>query len=197
MLVFELAGQSVGIVGCAVGASFAVLVAEQMFASGCRLLLSITSAGRIAPALPDEPFFVLIDKALRDEGTSYHYLPPDDRFAHAEPELADRAWRAMTATGLTTLRGPVWTTDAPFRETAQAIDAAAKDGLVAVEMEAAALYAFAQARHVAVLCLAHVTNTMAQIEGDFEKGNADGTTDALSLLSALISAILLSWRETA
>src|SRR5712671_6339076 len=46
---FLLAGRSVGIVGCAVGAPFAVLVAEQLFASGCRLLLSITSAGQISP----------------------------------------------------------------------------------------------------------------------------------------------------
>jgi len=53
MLAFDLAGERVGIVGCAVGASFAVLVAEQMFASGCRLLLSITSAGRIASELPE------------------------------------------------------------------------------------------------------------------------------------------------
>jgi hypothetical protein len=44
---FALAGQTVGIVGCAVGAPFAVLVAEELFASGCRLLLSVTSAGQI------------------------------------------------------------------------------------------------------------------------------------------------------
>jgi purine-nucleoside phosphorylase len=188
MLAFDLAGERVGIVGCAVGASFAVLVAEQMFASGCRLLLSITSAGRIAAALPEEAFFVLIDKALRDEGASYHYLPPDERFAYAESELAERAWRAITATGLTTLRGAVWTTDAPFRETAQAISAAAENGLLAVEMEAAALYAFAHARQVPVLCLAHVTNRMAQVEGDFEKGAADGTKDALCALSAILAS---------
>ena len=57
MLTFELAGMPAGIVGCAVGAPFAVLVAEQMFASGCRLLLSVTSAGRIASDLPDTACF--------------------------------------------------------------------------------------------------------------------------------------------
>jgi purine-nucleoside phosphorylase len=192
MLAFDLAGERVGIVGCAVGAPFAVLVAEQMFASGCRLLLSITSAGRIASELPEEAFFVLIDKALRDEGTSYHYLPPDDRFAHADPGLAELAAHALAATGLLTLRGAVWTTDAPFRETALAISAAAKDDMLAVEMEAAALYAFASARQVPVICLAYVTNRMAQIEGDFEKGAADGSNDALRILSALV----VTWRQT-
>ena len=68
---FVLAEQTVGIVGCAVGAPFAVLVAEQLFACGCRLLLSITSAGQITAA-DNPPYFVIIDRALRDEGTSYH-----------------------------------------------------------------------------------------------------------------------------
>jgi hypothetical protein len=45
--VFDLAGQVVGIVGCAVGAPFAVLIAEELFASGCYLLLSLSSAGQI------------------------------------------------------------------------------------------------------------------------------------------------------
>src|SRR5207247_5952808 len=64
-----------GIIGRVVGAPFAVLVAEELFASGCQLLISITSAGQIIPlGLP--PYVVLIEKALRDEGTSYHYQPP-------------------------------------------------------------------------------------------------------------------------
>src|SRR6266567_324479 len=57
---FELAGQTVGIVGCAVGAPFAVLIAEELFESNCRLLLSMTSAGQIVPAGPT-PYFVVID----------------------------------------------------------------------------------------------------------------------------------------
>src|SRR5712692_9133769 len=74
-----------GIVGCAVGASFAVLVAEELFASGCELLISVTSAGQIVP-IADPPYFVLIEKALRDEGNSYHYLPAA-AFSHIAPEL--------------------------------------------------------------------------------------------------------------
>ncbi|MDT5352354.1 MAG: hypothetical protein QOJ56_886 [Mycobacterium sp.] len=59
MYVTEHARLSVGIVGCAVGAPFAVLVAEQLFVSGCRFLVSITSAGQIEPVGPT-PYFVLI-----------------------------------------------------------------------------------------------------------------------------------------
>jgi uridine phosphorylase len=64
-----------GIIGCVVGAPFAVLVAEELFACGCQLLISVTSSGLILPK-GTPPFWVLIERALRDEGTSYHYLPP-------------------------------------------------------------------------------------------------------------------------
>ena len=71
---------------------------------------------------------------------------------------------ALKRKGLPVAVGSSWTTDAPFRETAEAIEAARSKGVLAVEMEAAALYAFAQAANRQVLCLAHVTNTMGQTE---------------------------------
>jgi uridine phosphorylase len=181
---FELGGQTVGIVGCAVGAPFAVLVAEELFECGCRLLLSLTSAGQIVPAGPT-PYFVIIDRALRDEGTSYHYAEASE-FGEADTALVILAESALRTAGLRAIVGPTWTTDAPFRETAEAIDAARKRGILAVEMEAAALYIFAKARDVRVLCIAHVTNTMGQTVQDFEKGDADGTSDALQVLQAIV-----------
>jgi uridine phosphorylase len=180
---FELAGQTVGIVGCAVGAPFAVLIAEELFESGCRLLLSVTSAGQIVSARPP-PYFVIIDRALRDEGTSYHYAVASE-YGEADPALVALADNALKAAGLRALVGPTWTTDAPFRETAEAIEAARQRGILAVEMEAAALYTFANARGASVLCIAHVTNIMGQAAQDFEKGEADGTADALAVLAAI------------
>jgi uridine phosphorylase len=179
-----------GIVGCAVGAAFAVLVAEELFASGCQLLISMTSAGQLMPLRPP-PYFVLIDKALRDEGTSYHYLPPSE-FSEADTRLLAVLLPALAKAGLPVMRGATWTTDAPFRETADAIAAMKTRGLLAVEMEAAALYAFASARRKPVVCFAHVTNQMAQIEGDFEKGEADGTIDALRVIRATAQAWTLA-----
>jgi uridine phosphorylase len=181
---FELAGQTVGIIGCAVGAPFAVLIAEELLESGCRLLLSVTSAGQIVPAEPT-PYFVIIDRALRDEGTSYHYAEPSE-YGEANAELVAMAVNALEAAGLHVIVGPTWTTDAPFRETAEAIEAAKGRGILAVEMEAAALYTFARARQAKVLCIAHVTNTMGQAAQDFEKGEADGTADALQILEAIV-----------
>jgi uridine phosphorylase len=187
---FTLAGQTVGIVGCAVGAPFAVLIAEELFASGCRLLLSVTSAGQITPA-GQPPYFVIIARALRDEGTSWHYAPPSE-YGEADAGLVAKAAEALKRTNQHVIVGSSWTTDAPFRETADAIAAARSKGVLAVEMEAAALYAFAQAAGVQVLCLAHVTNTMGQTGEDFEKGEADGTADALQVLEAIVGLTQLS-----
>jgi uridine phosphorylase len=180
---FRLAGRSAGIIGCAVGAPFAVLIAEELFASGCRLLISVISAGQIVSA-GSPPYFVIIDRALRDEGTSYHYAAPDI-FAEADPGLIMAANRALQEAGVSAHVGPSWTTDAPFRETAEAIAAARSRGILAVEMEAAALYTFAREQGRRVLCLAHVTNTMGLAGQDFEKGAAQGADEALRVLDAL------------
>ena len=184
---FRLGEQTLGIVGCVVGAPFAVLIAEELFACGCRFLLSLTSAGQINAAGPT-PYFVVIDRALRDEGTSYHYAAPAE-FAEADAQLVASAANALKQAGLRILVGPSWTTDAPFRETAEAIEAARAQGILAVEMEAAALYTFARARGKSVLCLAHVTNTMGQADRDFEKGEAHGTIDALSVIEIVVQRL--------
>lgn len=187
---FDHGPEHFGIIGCAVGASFAVLLAEQLFVSGCRFLISVTSAGQIVAQGPP-PYFVVIDRALRDEGTSYHYLAPAE-FAEADPALVNAAMGALSASGQQVYRGAAWTTDAPFRETASAIESCRARDILAVEMEAAALYAFACARQRPVLCLAHVTNQMAVSGGDFEKGEADGAYASLSVIAAVARA----WRET-
>ncbi len=187
---FEHKDVTYGIIGCAVGASFAVLIAEQMFVSGCELLISVTSSGQIVQA-QKPPYFVLIERALRDEGTSYHYLPPSD-YAVLSDDLKARLANALN--DLSDLpepivRGTTWTTDAPFRETESAIEYARSEGILAVEMEASALYAFAQAKEKPVVCFAHVTNQMGSIEGDFEKGEANGSRDALALIAATANAL--------
>lgn len=192
---FDHNGIDFGIVGCAVGASYAVLVAEELFASGCQLLIDVTSSGQILPK-ENPPYFVLIERALRDEGTSYHYLPPSD-YASIDTGLLTTVAAAFSQNGQSSsdlsvpvYQGATWTTDAPFRETALAIEQARAEGILAVEMEAAALYAFAQVRQKPVVCFAHVTNQMGNIEGDFEKGQDDGSRDALQLIAMTAKAWL-------
>lgn len=183
---WDAGGIRCGVVGHAVGASFAVLVAEQLFASGCELLISVASAGQIKDLGPP-PYHVLIERALRDEGTSYHYLPPA-AWIDANPVLVALAAEAFATSPHVIHHGATWTTDAPFRETETAIAARQKAGIVVVEMEAAALYAFAAACKRPVLCLAHVTNQLGRVEGDFEKGAENGALDSLDLVNRVARA---------
>jgi uridine phosphorylase len=178
---FGHAGLDYGIVGRVVGAPFAVLVAEELFASGCRLIISITSAGQITP-IGAPPYFVLIERALRDEGTSYHYLPPAP-YSELRPEISEVIRAGWDHTRISLYAGASWTTDAPFRETEAMLARCRSEGILAVEMEAAALYALSTAKQQDIICFAHVTNQMAQNGADFEKGVDQGSRAALQIIS--------------
>ena len=183
MHVFTQGDVSYGLVGNAVGASFAVLVAEELFASGCQLLISMTSAGQIVAAR-QPPYFVVIEKALRDEGTSYHYTPPA-AYSRLNPELLGLLRGCQDLVKENLLFGATWTTDAPFRETETAVAYARSEGILGVEMEAAALYAFSEATRHPVICLAHITNQMGNAENDFEKGDAQGSPASLRVIDRI------------
>ncbi len=150
----------------------------------------MTSAGQLVPATLPPPYFVLIDRALRDEGTSYHSLPPSDYVSIGESAISIGRRARDVVAGVAT--GGAWATDAPFRETEEAIAFARGEGLMAVEMDAAGLYALSTAKGYPVVCFAHVTNQMAVADDDFEKGEAGGNTAFRRLLAAVVAA----WRPS-
>ena len=177
-----------GVIGGTIGAPFAVLIAEELFALGCRALVSISSAGLIDDRFTP-PFFLLIERALRDEGTSCHYDRPD-RYAEADSSLIAAVQNRMTGLSIPVHTGPSWTTDAPFRETERIIASRRREGIVSVEMEAAALLTLGKVLGKPVVCLAHVTNTMATRTEDFEKGGESGKKDALKVCERALEASL-------
>lgn len=185
---FTYKGIEFGIVGNAVGASFAVLVTEEMFVCGCELLISMTSAGQIVTK-GRPPYFVLIEKALRDEGTSYHYLPPS-HFSTINSKLMECLKSVFEKSQPPVFVGATWTTDAPFRETETEIAYCRSEGILGVEMEASALYALAEAKGHPLICFAHITNQMGNVENDFEKGEAQGSLDAIDVISQAAEAWL-------
>jgi purine-nucleoside phosphorylase len=180
---------SFGIIGCAVGASYAVLLAEQLFASGCNILISITSAGKLSASATAD--YILINETIRDEGTSYHYVQGSDTCQLSET-LLEKLRPLTTDPGVSVQIGKSWTTDAPYRETASAIAHAQQAGAHAVEMEASALYAVAKARGYDIVCFAHLTNSMAQQHGDFEKGAENGSLSSLELIYRTVSIVRMS-----
>lgn len=168
---FSVDGREAGIVARTIGGPYAVLVAEQLKASGALIVLGLTSAGRIADELP-LPSLVVIDEAIRDEGTSLHYMPAS-RTVRGDAALADELTRALAAVSLPLRRGLAWTTDAPYRETRERIAHRAAEGALAVEMQAAALFAFGRARGARVGVVAHVTNAVDAQDEPFHKGPED------------------------
>jgi uridine phosphorylase/SAM-dependent methyltransferase len=166
---FSVDGAGCGLIARTIGGPYAVLVAEQLAVCGVRVIVGLTSAGRVGTGLP-VPGVVVVDRAVRDEGTSYHYLPAGDT-VEALPGLADALEAEVTTVGLPVRRGLVWTTDAPYRETAEQVERYAHLGALAVEMQAASLFAFAAARKVAVGVVAHVTNAPEYDGEPFDKGS--------------------------
>jgi len=165
----EVDGECFGLIARTIGGPYAVLVAEQLAASGARVILGLTSAGQVSPGLTI-PSLVVPVRAIRDEGTSYHYLPAAES-VDGDAGLAAALQEELGGLGLPVVTGPVWTTDAPYRETLEQLERHTTNGILAVEMQAASLLAFGAARGVRCGVVAHVTNGVDHSsEGQFDKG---------------------------
>lgn len=183
MYVVEAEGIRCGLIARTIGGPYAVLIAEQLRVAGAQLILGLTSAGRVSPSFP-LPGLVVVTCAVRDEGTSLHYLPPGEDVACPTP--IDNLLRdELTGLGLPVVQGSVWTTDAPYRETIEQLERHAKAGILAVEMQAASLFAFASARQVAIGIVAHVTNALDHQDEQFDKGSDE---DGFAIMRAMLRA---------
>jgi uridine phosphorylase len=125
-----------------------------------------------AEAIPPDELLRIVDEAIRDEGTSLHYLAPGAR-VRGDEALAAEIARELLTLPIPSRRGLAWTTDAPYRETRERIAAHAAEGALAVEMQAASLFAFAAARGARVGVVAHVTNAVDAEHEPFHKGPDD------------------------
>jgi len=183
MFAMELEGVTCGIIARTIGGPYAVLIAEQLQAAGVKLIVGLTSAGRVSPDLP-LPCLVVATNAIRDEGTSYHYLPPDREVA-CMPPVVPLLERELIATGWSVRSGKVWTTDAPYRETEAQIKKWAREGVLAVEMQTASLFAFGIARQASVASVLMVSNAVDHTGKQFDTGSQD---DGLRILKAIARA---------
>jgi uridine phosphorylase len=177
MYSLELDGFTYGIVPRTIGGPYAVLIAEQMMVSGAQVVLGLTSAGRVNSKMP-VPGLIVVNSAIRDEGTSYHYLPASQS-VDAHSKVAQFLKAVLKTLPLPVLSGSVWTTDAPYRETQKALAIHAANGVLAVEMQAASLFAFSEAHQFPVGIAAHVTNRVGQTNDPFYKGTRNLEFDIL------------------
>jgi uridine phosphorylase len=183
MFAMDLEGLTCGIIARTIGGPYAVLIAEQLQAAGAKLIIGLTSAGRVSPDLP-LPCLVVATSAIRDEGTSYHYLPPGNEVVCNSP-VVPLLERELVATGWAVRLGKVWTTDAPYRETAAQFNKWTREGVLAVEMQAASLFAFGIARHASVASVAMVSNAVDHAGAQFDTGSQE---DGLRVLKRIARA---------
>lgn len=151
LLEIEHLGERVAVLHSGVGGPLAAGLLEQAIAMGCRRFVACGGAGSLHAEIT-RGHLVVVDSALRDEGTSHHYAPAS-RFITAHPAARAVVEHTLTEHGVPFVTGPTWTTDAPYRETPAKIASRRAEGCLTVEMEAAGLAAVAAFRGVP---LAHV-----------------------------------------
>lgn len=142
----ELDGRRLAVFQPGVGAPLAAGFLEEVIAMGCRRLIACGGAWALIPDLV-MGHAVVVDSAVRDEGTSHHYVPPS-RVIDANPHAVATMTGTLSRAGIAHVVGRTWTTDALYRETRTRVDRRVAEGCIVVEMEAAALFAVAQYRKV-------------------------------------------------
>ncbi len=128
--------------GVGPGAPAMAILVEEYFAFGVRQFISIGVAGVLQPYLKAGDI-VLCDSAIRGEGTSRHYLLPE-RYIEADSDLVSIVQSSLADRNIQYYQGTSWTTDAPYRETRREVDYYRREGILTVEMEAAALFSTAR-----------------------------------------------------
>jgi uridine phosphorylase len=142
----EVDGRRLAFFHPGIGAPLAAGLLEEVIAVGCRKFIACGGAGVLVPDVAVGHAIVPVS-AVRDEGTSYHYLPPAREVA-AHPLAVQAIERALQRDNVPFLKGKTWTTDAIYRETPKKIALRRDEGCLTVEMEAAAFFAVAQFRGV-------------------------------------------------
>ncbi len=141
----EVDGQRLAFYHAGIG-SMAASMLEEVIAFGCRKFIACGGCGVLQKDM-DVGHLVVVNAAVRDEGASYHYLPPG-REVTANPLGLQALQATLQERGLLYRLGKTWTTDGPYRETAAKVAARKAEGCLTVEMEAAGLMAVAQFRDV-------------------------------------------------
>lgn len=158
LYVGKVSDQQISVVCLPIGAPATVTVMEEMIACGAHVFIGLGLAGGLQPEAPVGTF-VIPTSCIREEGTSMHYVRSD---VVIEPSA--RLVRVLQATckteGVKVLDGPVWTTDAPYRELTSKIESYRRKGVLGVDMETSAMYALGQFRNVEVCNLLVVSDEL-------------------------------------
>jgi uridine phosphorylase len=152
-------GTPVLVVHPGVGAPLAAGMLEEVIAIGCTRIVACGGAGALSADLVlGHP--VVVDEAVRDEGTSFHYLPAS-RTVAADPRGVEVLAEVLAEHGAPYLVGKSWTTDGFYREARSRIERRSAEGCLTVEMEAAAFMAVARFHGVSFAQLLYAGDSVA------------------------------------
>ena len=175
--------------GFGFGSPVAALLMEDFIALGTSKFISIGTAGGLQKSCQVGDI-VLCERAIRDEGVSHHYVPPG-KYASASPELTKRLGDEFSIRGVQYTSGCAWTIDTPYRETAEEARHYQEEGVVCVEMEAAALFSVAMCRSVQVSSAFVISDLLADAEWEPQM-RSERTIAGLHTLYVVAVAALLS-----
>lgn len=145
-----------------VGAPVVVTLLDELIAFGVKRFVSIGTAGTLQKNIKVGDLLVC-EKAIRDEGTSYHYLRPS-KYAYASKRMTKRIKSTLDVLGQKYFVGTSWTIDAPYRETVAEARQYQKEGVATVDMEASALFAVAEYRGVQMGAMFTVSDSLAELQ---------------------------------
>ena len=179
-------GTTLGVAQAPLGAPAAVMLLEALIEFGGHQIMSMGSCGALT-ALPEGQLLLPV-AALRDEGTSFHYLPAAD-WVTLNAKMQVQLATTLTAADLKFEVVKTWTTDAMFRETAAKIATVKQQGCQVVEMECAALAACAEFRQVAFGQLLFTADSLAELSAyDPRHWGADAIATAIELTAQSLIA---------
>lgn len=183
----EISGKKICLCQAPVGAAAATQIMDYLIQHGVREIISVGSCGNLIAMSENE--FIIPTVALRDEGCSYHYLPPA-RDIKINNIAVTTIKRALNLSNLNYNETKTWSTDGFFRETKDMIDYRVAEGCQVVEMECAALAACAEFYHIIWGELLFTADTLADPENYQERGfGHDSKALALELAIAAVNII--------
>jgi uridine phosphorylase len=160
--VFRLTDSSrtIGVAGPAVGAPQAVMILEKLIALGARRVIFLGWTGGLNPALSPGDL-ILPDEAISEEGTSRHYS--NEKCSKPSSSLLRDITAALKEKDLSFKQGPVWSTDAPYRETIDKVKAFQSQGVLGVDMETSAIFTVSAFRGIEAAALLIVSDDLSKM----------------------------------
>ena len=183
----DLDGQKITFCQAKIGAAAAVMLLDWLISYGVKQILAIGSAGCLVD-LP-ENYFLVPTKAIRDEGTSFHYMKPGT-YIDLNSRFLTKTKKLLNQEGFKVEEVTTWTTDGFFRETVKKVKQAKELGASCVEMECAAMAACAQFRGVNFAQILFTADSLKDLENHDERGwGSDAREKAINLAANIIANI--------